>query len=312
MKTGTIEKVLKKKLTEWLETITDETLRRDVKDGLLVSGGSIASMLLGEKVNDFDIYLSNMDLVKRVAEYYLQPFDKDCVFVIDGREKEKHLKEIERKYADGIEHDNSFVVPIRTLKENQIKIFVVGGGGYAVEGEKKPAEKGKYLPLYFSPNAITLSDDIQIVLRFYGSAKEIHETFDFVHATNYFTFKDGLVTNVRALECLLTKTLIYQGSHYPLTSIIRTKKFLKRGFRISAGEYLKMMFQISQLNLQDVDTLEEQLIGVDVAYFATLIQILRSKYSSDENFYLTTEYLNTLIDRVFNSAGDEEDNNEYA
>jgi hypothetical protein len=51
---------------------------------------------------------------------------------------------------------------------------------------------------------------------------------------------------------------------------------LKRGWNISAGEMLKVMFQISELDLKNPDVLEEQLIGVDVAYFSALINILRN------------------------------------
>jgi hypothetical protein len=73
---------------------------------------------------------------------------------------------------------------------------------------------------------------------------------DFVHATNYFTFEEGLVTNVAALESILTKSLRYQGSLYPLTSVIRMKKFIQRGWTVNAGEILKMLFQVSELDLK--------------------------------------------------------------
>ena len=156
--------------------------------------------------------------------------------------------------------------------------------------------------LYFSPNAISLSDNLQIVLRFWGTAEKIHETFDFVHATNYFTFKDGLIRNISAIESILTKQLKYQGSHYPVTSIIRAKKFIKRGFNITAGELLKIMFQISNFDLSDPDVLEEQLIGVDVAYFELLITALRNKSENDPKFKLSSEYFNKLIDKIFNET----------
>jgi hypothetical protein len=94
-----------------------------------------------------------------------------------------------------------------------------------------------------------------------------------VHAT-YFTFEEGLVTNVAALESILTKSLRYQGS-YPLTSVIRMKKFIQRGWTVNAGEILKMLFQVSELDLKNIEVLEEQLIGVDVAYFSLLITVLR-------------------------------------
>lgn len=162
---------------------------------------------------------------------------------------------------------------IRTLKSDQIKLYFNGSSGYATEIEETP--ENAYKPVFFSPNAISLSNDIQIVCRFHGDNVAIHKTFDFIHATNYFTFKEGLVTNVAALESILTKQLKYQGSQYPLTSIIRMKKFLKRGWNMGAGEILKILFQVSELDLHNPDVIEEQLIGVDVAYFGAIIEILR-------------------------------------
>ena len=84
--------------------------------------------------------------------------------------------------------------------------------------------------------------------------------------------------------------------------------FFKLRFNISAGELLKIMFQISQLDLSDPDVLEEQLIGVDIAYFELLINALRNKKSS-ENFELSSKYFNELVDRIFNENELENGNN---
>lgn len=57
-------------------------------------------------------------------------------------------------------------------------------------------EKGeKYRIVFMSSNAITLSNKVQIVIRFFGEPSEIHDTYDFIHATNYWTKREGLVTN---------------------------------------------------------------------------------------------------------------------
>lgn len=301
MQIKTIEKVVSLKMNQWLETITDEALRGKVKDNLLVSGGSIASLMMGAEVNDYDVYLKNIDVLKELAKYYTKNFSG--IWIADGRNRSQLMQEYQvLENEDNTEGtDNSYnSVSIRNLKEDQLKLmFVSKNGGLRVNEDKKPEEM-EYEPVFFSPNAISLSNDLQIVLRFWGDDKKIHETFDFVHATNYFTFKDGLVRNMAALESILTKTLKYQGSHYPVTSIIRAKKFINRGFNIGAGELLKIMFQISQLNLADPDILEEQLIGVDVAYFELLIEALRSKYSQDPKFQLESSYFNTLIEKIFN------------
>ena len=64
------------------------------------------------------------------------------------------------------------------------------------------------------------------------------------------------------------------------------------------------MYQISKLDLDNVSTLEDQLVGVDVAYFMHLITALRShiKATQEKNilFTLSYEYLAEIIDRVFN------------
>lgn len=300
MQIKTIQKNIRAKMDEWLKTITDEKLAVDVKDNLLVSGGSIASMLLNEPVNDYDVYLMDMDVCKRLAEYYTKTHSD--VFIFDGRMKEELLK----RHKVTADINTSISISLRNLKDEQIKLYFQQGKGGMKINENIPKDQLNYTPLYFSPNAISLSNNLQIVLRFWGTPEQVHKTFDFVHATNYYTTKDGLVRNLAAVESILTKQLKYQGSFYPLTSIIRAKKFIKRGYNISAGELLKIMFQISMLDLTNPDVIEEQIIGIDVAYFDKLIDILRAKMTKDAEFNLTSDYLNAIIDKVFNSDESED------
>ena len=70
MKIKTIKKVITKKMNDWLESISNEELRQKVKDNLLVSGGSVASMLLKEPINDFDVYIQDMDVL--IENAYLE------------------------------------------------------------------------------------------------------------------------------------------------------------------------------------------------------------------------------------------------
>ena len=62
------------------------------------------------------------------------------------------------------------------------------------------------------------------------------------------------------------------------------------------------MFQISKLDLTDLNVLEDQLIGVDVVYFTSLINELR-KTEMD----MTSANLNSLIDKVFRDTKEGED-----
>lgn len=311
MQIKTIKKVIKAKMEDWLASITDEELRRDVRNNLLVSGGSIASLILQETVNDYDVYLMDRDVLLRLTEYYTKGIPD--VVVWDGKKKKQLEDEYKERYRGESheKHHNYYACTLRNLQEDQVKIFLTnGGGGIKINNALEKAKDGeipkKYQVAYLSPNAISLTDDIQIVIRFHGTPDVIHKTFDFIHATNFFTFKLGVVTNLDALHSLSSRHLQYQGSMYPLTSIIRAKKFVKRGWNISAGEYLKIMFQISLLDLSNIDVLEEQLIGIDVAYFSVLIEALRKYKEGKEDFQLTPEYLNELIDRISNEEEDDE------
>lgn len=288
MQKKTISKALKTKLGEWLSTL-DTSLAAEVKDNIIVSGGCIASMLLGEEVKDYDIYIKDRNVLLKLVKYYCGT--NTNLIVLDGTHKEGLVEENFRV--------GQYATALRNLKEDQVRIFIEGGAGF----KREPIEGKKYQAIFFSPNAISLTDNIQIVVRFWGTPDEVHKTFDFIHATNYFTFATGVVTNLPAMESLMSRTLKYQGSFYPLTSIIRARKFIKRKWNIGSGELLKIMFQISELDLKDPDVLEEQLIGVDVAYFGALIDALRTKFEKDPEFCLTDTYLGALIEKIF----DEED-----
>lgn len=309
MKSKTIKKVLKIKINDWLKSITDESVRNLAGKNTIVTGGAIASMLLKEKVNDFDVYFSNKETALAVARYYVRIFNEkhgESAEVLDGAVYSKD------------QYINSGFAGAANLTPDRIKIGIKSKG---VSGEQQDephegiiehlddidpkaldveTEKEKYQPVYLSSNAITLTNRIQIIIRFYGNADELHENYDFVHCTNYYEHSNSnLVLRPQALEAILAKELKYVGSKYPLCSIIRTRKFIARGFSINAGQYLKMCFQLSNLDLSDINILEDQLIGVDSAYFGMLIEGLKTKLKDEPEYKIEQDYITTIIDRIF-------------
>ena len=62
--------MLDAKLKEFAESITDEAVRELVLKNTIITGGSIANMLVGEPVNDYDMYFTNKETVLAVANYY--------------------------------------------------------------------------------------------------------------------------------------------------------------------------------------------------------------------------------------------------
>lgn len=282
MNKRTAKKVISKKISDWFKSIKDEKVKSLCEKNVIVTGGSITSLLLGEDVKDFDIYFKTKETVIAVANYYTKQWRDSGGDLFEVTEDEETGRIAVYIPSKGVAGD----IPEETEHFED---------PYDLSNDVKE-EKEKFRPVFFSSNAITLSDKIQLVLRFYGEAEEIHKNYDFAHCTNYWESSNSTLTLKQvAIEAILAKELIYCGSLYPICSVIRTRKFIKRGWNINAGQYLKMAFQISQLNLTDLKVLQDQLTGVDSAYFMTLIEALKNVETE-----ITPLYVIEIIDRIFN------------
>ena len=299
MNSKNIKKSLNSKLKKWLESVEDEEVKKIIKDNTIITGGAIVSLLTNQEVNDYDVYFKTREAVLTVAKYYINKFN-------ETHKTEAVLQEENDK-------DN------KPIPNGKINIFIASSGVLADEDtetvtdetepvlpeeveqeETKPIEKPKYRPVYLTSNAITLSDQIQIVIRFWGEVEEIHKNYDFAHCTCAWSSWDNeLSLPTKALECIINKELYYMGSKYPLCSIIRSRKFINRGYTINAGQYLKMCMQLNELNLKDVEVLKDQLVGVDSAYFNRIIEGISKKKENNPKWEMDNSYLFEIINKIF-------------
>jgi len=312
-----IKSILKKKFNQWIETIKDEKVKRAIKDNSIITGGSIVSLLLKEKVSDYDVYLTNFKTAELVAGYYVTEFNRlhegkstpTAVMRIEenririntqsGGIAGENTPDSQYQYLDGRPVNEGDEYTLNTISE----ALGTTDATDAMDGDKLDAEtieKEPYRPVFLTDNAITLANQIQIVTRFYGEPEEIHKNYDFVHCTNYWVAKtETLVLQPSALEAILAKELVYVGSLYPVCSFIRTRKFIKRGWHINAGQMLKICLQISELNLMDLETLRDQLTGVDTTYFNQVIDYLKKRQEEDKELQVSVPYLISIIDKIF-------------
>jgi len=296
------------------DEILIKSFQESVVDNTIVTGGCIASMLLGDEVNDLDIYFADKEVARKVAKYYLNT-------MIEAGSLKDTYKVSEMKIIDN--NTDGVAVFIRSqgvtgdevassdeyryfemMDQNAVEGFL---NDYLKTGAGKVKDKPKHSVSFMSSNAISLQNGIQLIFRFTGNAEEIHKNFDFVHCTNYWTMRTGVVYNPAALQALLEKRLSYIGSLFPVAAMFRLRKFISRGYRISAGEMTKIAFDISKLNLSDAFVLKEQLMGCDIAYFNEVISILNNESKRD----FDRTYLISVIDRVFNDHDVEADTQDY-
>lgn len=294
MNSKNIKKSLNGKLNNWLKSIEDEDIKDTIKNNTIITGGALVSLLTGEEVNDYDIYFRDRKSALKVATYYVNQFNKVHNTCIDIKEEkdENNMVVLNGRInifisSKGVESENNANIVTDKTEPN-------------IEMKEEDDTKPKYRPVYITSNAITLSDKIQIVIRFWGDVEEIHKNYDFAHCTcSWSSWDNKLSLPTKALECIINKELYYMGSKYPLCSIIRTRKFINRGYTINAGQYLKMCLQLNELDLHDIETLKDQLIGVDSAYFDRFISAIETKKENEPNWVLDNGYLVEIINRVF-------------
>lgn len=287
MNSKNIKKSLNAKFNKWLDSIDDKEVKKVIKENSIISGGALVSLLTNQEVNDYDVYFKTKEAVISVAKYYVNKFN-------DTHKSSAILKETEDGritifiQSDGVageEEDDELSLPEEVTAE---------------EKDATQEEKAKYRPVYLTSNAITLSDKIQIVIRFWGDVDDIHKNYDFAHCTcSWSSWDNNLLLPQKALECIINKELYYVGSKYPLCSIIRTRKFLERGYTINAGQYLKMCMQLNDLDLHDVETLKDQLVGVDSTYFNMMVDAMAEKKEKDKDWKVDNSYLFEVINRIF-------------
>lgn len=314
----TIKHVLRSKLSDWFSTIEDEKLREMMERDVIVTGGSIVSMLLGEKANDYDIYFSTIDTTLAVTQYYVNKLCDTNEVSIHPQVivEDSHNIKGEEETRIRIKVQSSGIASEDDGKGQAYEYFEnsdTEDGTKALEYLEKMISEGKktedkYSPIFMTENAITLSDKVQIVIRFYGEPEEIHKNYDFVHTTNYYTYhNDHLELKQAALEAILSKKLVYVGSLYPVCSLFRARKFIRRGWRVSVGELFKMAYQISSIDLSDPEILKEQLTGADTAYMLEIISIIESERNNINGKKIDSTYIMNLVDRIFNDGDSIED-----
>ncbi|MBT7350628.1 hypothetical protein HN803_07665 [candidate division WWE3 bacterium] len=183
MKTKQVEKLLKGVMTDFFSHIADEKIEKIISHGY-ITGGCIPSMLIGEWVNDYDIYLISEKHAKAVRRFFQQRFDTG------------------NKYE-------------------------------------------KYNVSLITENSINLTDKIQIITKFVGVPDQVIHKFDWAHIKSVYDIgseKLELCENI--FQLLMEKELVYTGSEYPLSSLLRTRKFIKKGWSISNAQMVNIALEI--------------------------------------------------------------------
>lgn len=252
---STVCNAVKEPFNNWIDSISDINLREMLYRRAFIAGGAILSVYRGETPKDTDVYFTDPDVAVTTLRYY------------------------------GLIVSPSLFEDLEGNLETRLKII-------SHEGLLNCNEP--FQPLYATPNTLTLSNNIQLVIRYTGSPYDLIKKFDYDH-TKMYVHKSNLGITEAAKTSILSNELIYNRGPYPLSSLFRLKKFLKRDWNISAGQLTKLAMQLNKIDFTNLAQLKDQLYGIDVIHIEQLITEL-SKIDPND---LNTDLISELIDMIF-------------
>ena len=120
---------------------------------------------------------------------------------------------------------------------------------------------------------------------------ETIDGFDFTICQGGFDLEQFLF-GVDFFRHLAQRKLVFNtNSEYPICSLYRARKFIKRGFHFSGIEAIKLGLRIQALKIDTYADLRKQLMGIDTMFLKELTDSLAGQ---SEKAYNLNEFLETL------------------
>ena len=140
---------------------------------------------------------------------------------------------------------------------------------------------------------------------FVGEPENVIPHFDFtVSMCAYLPETRQFHYDPKFMEHLAARTLVYNpDSKNPLSTMVRVKKFLARGYSVSGVELVKLGLAINNLKIETYKDLKEQLEGIDTVLLKELTDALLVKADSEYDFREFLTMAEEYLDRFY---GEEE------
>lgn len=115
---------------------------------------------------------------------------------------------------------------------------------FTAQEKNKSNKEQKYKVSLITDNAINLTDKVQLITKFTGSPKQVTNNFDWQHIKSYYIYNKGLTLTEDVYKLIVEKELIYTGSNYPLSSLLRLRKYLKKGWYVSTKTMVHIILEV--------------------------------------------------------------------
>lgn len=155
----------------------------------------------------------------------------------------------------------------------------------------------------------------------FGDPTTIFTYYDFTVCMGAYQFfadpakqsDEGFVFGNDFLKHIGQRRLVFHtGTMFPICSMLRVMKYIKRGFFITGMELLKIGLAIHSLKIETYKDLRRQLQGIDTAFLADLTNQMKEgeplgvkKYIVEEFMAMMEEFVSQRYEHLSTAEGDE-------
>jgi hypothetical protein len=140
---------------------------------------------------------------------------------------------------------------------------------------------------------------IQLIRVLTGTPEDVIRSFDFTICQGAFSEETGFVLGSSFLHHLAQRRLVFNlAAEYPICSLYRARKFIRRGYHFSGIEAIKLGLKIQNLKLSTLGELKKQLMGIDTLFLKDLTDSLKGQeekaYDLNDLLAMLEPYMESL------------------
>lgn len=139
----------------------------------------------------------------------------------------------------------------------------------------------------------------QLICCLFGTPEQVLSSFDFtccmgawIPKTNEFEI-DALFLK----HCAQHRLVFNPNAKYPVCSLWRSVKFLKRGWVMPAVECIKLALCIHHLHIEDRKELKRQLLGIDTLFLKEMTDALELSGNLPYDYMEAVDYIMGFLDK---------------
>ena len=177
---------------------------------------------------------------------------------------------------------------------------------------RKKIENGGGVPSFQTASALSYiieGERVQLIKKYFGDPWFIISVFDFTICRAAYNpaadLDSQFILGDDFLYDLAQKTLHYIPGDFPISSLWRIQKFIRRDFKLPAIDAIKLALTINNLQIGNYETLKDQLEGIDTLFLKDLTDAMIEKKDEIYDFGTAIEFMENILQNKL-AIGDEE------